>query len=181
MTVGLPGAGIGGLFYLLAAVVMPVRELALTARGRSSARRWGVVGRQFAHALGIAAGTWATGWLIVAGAARIAGGGTIGQTVAGGAPMRMIDLLRPAQGVATLATLAAVIAALALLGRLFARPATQHAPRVPAGKAAAPIAMERPTVRHASLTPRTTHSLTPSASHPAWRDRGARRTRGSGR
>lgn len=40
MTVGIPGTGIGGLFYLALAIAMPIRELLAVARGRSSAARW---------------------------------------------------------------------------------------------------------------------------------------------
>lgn len=62
MTVGLPGTGIGGLFYLLTAFLMPVRELWLTLRGRSSVKRWRVVVLQVVLAGGIIGGLWATTW-----------------------------------------------------------------------------------------------------------------------
>ena len=62
MTVGLPGAGIGGLFYLLTAFLMPVRELGLTLRGRSSVKRWRGVVLQVGLAAGIIGGLWVTAW-----------------------------------------------------------------------------------------------------------------------
>jgi uncharacterized membrane protein len=46
MLVGIPGAGIGGLFYLFAALLMPFIELVQTARGRSSKTRWHEVALQ---------------------------------------------------------------------------------------------------------------------------------------
>lgn len=52
---GLPGTGLGGLFYILLALAMPVVEVYRTARGRSSAGRWREVGTQFALACGIVA------------------------------------------------------------------------------------------------------------------------------
>ena len=62
MTVGLPGTGIGGLFYLVTALLMPVRELGLTLRGRSNGKRWRSVVLQVALAGGIIGGLWATAW-----------------------------------------------------------------------------------------------------------------------
>jgi len=51
VTAGLPGVGIGGLFYLISALLMPLFEAVRTIRGRSSRERWRVVGRQFAMAV----------------------------------------------------------------------------------------------------------------------------------
>ena len=62
MTVGLPGTGIGGLFYLVTAFLMPVHELGLTLRGRSNYKRWRSVVLQVALAGGIIGGLWATAW-----------------------------------------------------------------------------------------------------------------------
>jgi hypothetical protein len=53
VVVGFPGTGIGGLFYLLLAMVMPFCELYQLSRGRSSWRRWRAVAIEFAYALGI--------------------------------------------------------------------------------------------------------------------------------
>lgn len=52
---GLPGTGLGGLFYLLLAFWMPVAELPRTLRGQSSRARWRRIGTQFALACGIVA------------------------------------------------------------------------------------------------------------------------------
>ena len=64
MTVGLPGVGIGGIFYLASALLMPLRELGRALRRDSGERRWGVVIRQSAIAVGILAALWGTGWLL---------------------------------------------------------------------------------------------------------------------
>jgi hypothetical protein len=40
MFAGLPGTGIGGIFYLLLTIWMPFNELYLTLTGRSSVARW---------------------------------------------------------------------------------------------------------------------------------------------
>lgn len=48
MFAGLPGTGIGGIFYLLLTLWMPVNELYLTARGRSSAERWKFIAYRWA-------------------------------------------------------------------------------------------------------------------------------------
>lgn len=64
MSPGMPGAGIGGIFYLVSAVLMPFRELYLTARGRSSRARWLTVARQTGIALMIVGSIWVTGWLL---------------------------------------------------------------------------------------------------------------------
>ena len=64
MIAGLPGTGIGGLFYLLSALLMPFLELLATLRGRSSAERWRVVRDQTLIAGGIILGVSGTYWII---------------------------------------------------------------------------------------------------------------------
>ena len=56
MNVGLPGAGIGGLFYLLCALFMPIKEtfLAITKPGHRF--RYRLVATQLAIAVAIVAG-----------------------------------------------------------------------------------------------------------------------------
>ena len=55
MSAGLPGIGLGGLFFIASALLAPVWELVLMARGRSSSERWGRVWRQFGMALAMLA------------------------------------------------------------------------------------------------------------------------------
>ena len=61
MTVGLPGTGIGGVFYLLSALIMPIIEIVMTIRGKSSLARWMFVLRQLAMGVTILGGMWFLG------------------------------------------------------------------------------------------------------------------------
>jgi len=67
MIAGIPGTGIGGIYYILLALLMPVHEACLTVTGGSSWRRWGVVGMQVVHALGIMGAVYGMGWLLAQG------------------------------------------------------------------------------------------------------------------
>ncbi len=124
MTVGLPGTGIGGMFYLLSALAMPFREARRRARGegRRTPGGWRVVAGQVAIAGGIVAGLWATGWFLgaVLAAARpvipLVGRGHAG------------NVLRIATFVLTFGTLAGVLAGVELL-RLWLVPRPASAPR----------------------------------------------------
>lgn len=60
MVVGLPGTGIGGLFYLFMAFWMPVHELKRVARGRSSLARWRFIAFNWVIVGGILGCLWAT-------------------------------------------------------------------------------------------------------------------------
>ena len=51
MSAGLPGLGLGGLFFVISALLAPLFELQRTARGQSSRAAWRQVGRQFAIAV----------------------------------------------------------------------------------------------------------------------------------
>lgn len=53
MFAGLPGFGVGTLFYVVLAIWMPIRELGHLARGASSWARWRLIGQQLYHAGGI--------------------------------------------------------------------------------------------------------------------------------
>jgi hypothetical protein len=64
MTAGLPGVGIGGLFYLISALLMPILEVVRTVRGRSSLARWRTVGRQFAMAVVMVGALTAVVWVL---------------------------------------------------------------------------------------------------------------------
>lgn len=64
MIAGLPGTGIGGIFYLMTVFLMPVREMGRVVRGRSSFRRWRLILVQMGLASGIMAGFWSMGWLL---------------------------------------------------------------------------------------------------------------------
>ena len=62
MTAGLPGTGIGGLFYLVCALLMPFVTLVRAVRGRPVAP--GEAFRQAGTALGILVAMWTTGLLL---------------------------------------------------------------------------------------------------------------------
>lgn len=64
MNPGLPGAGLGALFYIILALLMPLNELRLSLRGRSGRRRWLAAMRQWAIAAGIVL-TQVLGFLLV--------------------------------------------------------------------------------------------------------------------
>lgn len=51
MSAGLPGLGLGGLFFIISALLAPFVELARTLRGRSNPDAWRAVWRQFAIAV----------------------------------------------------------------------------------------------------------------------------------
>jgi hypothetical protein len=50
VSAGLPGLGLGGLFFIFSALLAPFRQLLRTFRGRSRAGDWAMIGRQFAQA-----------------------------------------------------------------------------------------------------------------------------------
>jgi hypothetical protein len=63
MNPGLPGTGIGGLFYILSALWMPVCEL-WRLRQRDAPRRWPLVAKQFGIAIGIIAAMTGVFWAL---------------------------------------------------------------------------------------------------------------------
>ena len=105
MTAGIPGAGIGGLFYLINALLLPLRGLWRRARGEVVP--WSALLRQAALAAGIVAGIWLAGWLLglwLGPALGAAADPTLGTTAA-----RTARLLGAATLVASCGTLAAVL------------------------------------------------------------------------
>jgi hypothetical protein len=55
MSAGLPGLGLGGLFFIFSALLAPFPELWRTLRGRSDLASWRAIGRQLAQALAMIA------------------------------------------------------------------------------------------------------------------------------
>jgi hypothetical protein len=105
MNAGLPGTGIGGLFYLLSALWAPVDALGRMARGRGDEVRWGLVLRQTTIALSIIGALWATGW----------GFGYLLSERSGGI-VPGIARLAPATPVENVIVMAAVLGTLGILG-----------------------------------------------------------------
>jgi fucose permease len=64
MTAGIPGSGIGGLFYLVCAFLMPFHELVSVCTGKSNHTSRRKVVRQVINAAGVLCGVWLTGWFI---------------------------------------------------------------------------------------------------------------------
>jgi hypothetical protein len=64
MTPGISGVGLGGLFFIISALLAPIFELIQTIRGRSSLARWQLVVRQAAMAASIVFATTAALWLL---------------------------------------------------------------------------------------------------------------------
>ena len=62
MTAGVPGTGLGGLFYIVAGLLLPVRGTIRSVRRKIVA--WDEVARLVGLALGVSVGIWATGWLL---------------------------------------------------------------------------------------------------------------------
>jgi hypothetical protein len=131
MTAGVPGTGIGGLFYVLLVAVMPLRELVVFLRGRSSAARLRAMLGQIALTAGILAALSFEAWLLVPLFLPRAG-----ETASSSRSAAVAQAAR-ASSVAAFATLAFVLFSLTLL-RLFvrrtpreARTCRHHAPPPP--------------------------------------------------
>ncbi len=120
MAVGIPGAGIGGLFYLLCALAMPVREAWRIARGRSTAERRREAARQGTIALGILGSLWLTAW-VVGRILLVLLGGAGGAVAAGMAEEselpRILSVPALLTGLGTLGMILLIVQVLRLLSR----------------------------------------------------------------
>jgi hypothetical protein len=63
MNPGLPGTGIGGLFYILSALWMPICEMRRRWKGDAT-RPWPFVARQFTIAIGVVAAMTGVFWAL---------------------------------------------------------------------------------------------------------------------
>jgi tetratricopeptide (TPR) repeat protein len=133
MTPGIPGTGIGGLFYMLSAAALPLREGYRRVWKGVATARWRVIALQQLLAAGILGGMWTTGWLlgVLFGTARI-------HMVAGAATVSH-NMWRTATFALSLATLTAVVCTVELMG-LWARKRARQAARLEAGTQPTPIA-----------------------------------------
>lgn len=64
MTVGLPGTGIGGIFYLLLAIYMPIRQFFRILQRQTSRMQWYFVTLQLGFVFGILAMLWSEVWVL---------------------------------------------------------------------------------------------------------------------
>lgn len=89
MSAGIPGLGLGGLFFILSALVAPLVELVRTSRGQSSPAAWRQVGRQLAIAVTmiVAVDVSLRGAYLLASAVGLGGPGPGGVTVLPLAPL----------------------------------------------------------------------------------------------
>ena len=114
MTAGLPGVGIGGIFYLASAIMMPVRSLVATVSGRAHEARWRVALQQAGIAAGILVALWATGlalgWIIATVFPHALIGGA-----AGAVPGHVRNVVRTSALLISFGTLAAVLLFVQLL------------------------------------------------------------------
>ncbi len=138
MNAGLPGTGIGGIFYLASALAMPLREAYRRVRGRAAGNRR-VVAVQLATAGGILGAMWVTGRLLglaLAAARPIARLGT---------SLPPSNVLLIASVTLALGTLVGVLVGVELL-RLLVHPGTRSPLRgkaMPAGRADPHVGQER--------------------------------------
>jgi len=131
MSVGMPGTGIGGMFYLLSALATPLSEASRRMRrgaAEADAGGWRPVAGQTALAGGILAGMWATGWLL---GVALHAAHSVGRLLAGPPPS---NALRTAALLLSFGTLATVLLGVELLRLWFHRRPDERA------RAAEPIA-----------------------------------------
>ena len=109
---GLPGTGLGGIFYALLIVWMAVREAWLSSRGVSERGRWTRIARLGAILAGIVAALWLEGWVLL----RLFGFGLLGDVAATsrGRSLAAVEAIVPALALAPLVVLTALIAAVQL-------------------------------------------------------------------
>ena len=125
MTPGVPGAGIGGLFYLASTLLLPFRSLARRLRGQPDS----LTARQAMYTLAIAGGVIAalvaTGWvlalLVPAEVLRVAS--------AGSGSVRARTVLPVATFATAVGTLLTVLAAVEIARYAQARRQTRDTPR----------------------------------------------------
>jgi hypothetical protein len=108
MTAGLPGVGIGGIFYLASAIMMPMRSLYAVLTGRAHEARWRVAVQQATIAGGILVALWMTGlalgWLITTLFPH-----AVIVSVPGASPTHVRNVVRTTALLLSLGTLAAVL------------------------------------------------------------------------
>jgi hypothetical protein len=140
MNPGMPGTGIGGLFYIAGALWAPVDAMFLCATGRRTEVRWRLVARQSSIALGILAALWLAGWglgyLLTSGAAVFVG--MIGPGTLGADTVRFI---RWAAILGSTGLLCMVLLSVQLLRITVRRPAP---PRLPPALPTQPVYGARP-------------------------------------
>ena len=115
MNAGVPGTGLGGLFYIVSALLMPFHRL--RRGGGHSGRTWRRALAQAGIGLGILAALAATGWVL---GLAIASDGAL--TAAGGQTRAAaIPMLRWVAVLGTVGLLAILLLVVEVLGAVFVR------------------------------------------------------------
>ena len=129
MTAGLPGVGIGGIFYLVSALLMPVSSLVAVFRGRAHEARWATALRQAALAAAILGALWLTGWALGWLVAHVIPEATRAVARGGRSPDEVRSVIRTSALALSLGTLAVVLALVQLLRVVLpARPTERNRP-----------------------------------------------------
>ena len=125
MTPGVPGAGIGGLFYLASTLLLPFRSLARRLRGQPDS----LTARQAMYTLAIAGGVIAalvaTGWVL----ALLVPDEVLRVASAGSGSVRARTVLPVATFATAVGTLLTVLAAVEIARYAHARRQTRDTPR----------------------------------------------------
>lgn len=115
MTAGLPGVGIGGIFYLASAIAMPFRSLYAVLAGRAHEARWRVAIVQAGIAAGILGALWLTGLALGWVVTTLLPHAAVAITAPGAAPAHVRNVVRTGALLLSLGTLAAVLTFVQLL------------------------------------------------------------------
>jgi hypothetical protein len=126
MSVGLPGSGIGGVFYLLSAMWMPMHSAQRSVRGKQP--QWRVMARQTLLATLIIGALWGTGFVIDLVLTGTTASGSLRAAVGKGDDNNLPAIFRAVSFALTFGTLAFVLAAVQVLRLVVPRARAAMAP-----------------------------------------------------
>ena len=127
---GLPGTGLGGVFYVMLVAWMALRECWLAARGSRIKERWFLIARVGAMAGAIIAALWGEGlilhqFLTTRNVSLVSQDQFLTTSSSAAGPAAgadaTVDALAPVVGLTTLIILAALLISVRLANRLFSR------------------------------------------------------------
>ena len=115
--IGLPGTGLGGIFYVLLVAWMAIREAWLSLRAASHSSRWKKIASLTSLAAAILAALWVEGWIL---SQFLTANPSIGQSVQAALrkQMAMVSLM-PVLSAAPFVVLAALFVAVHILKQFF--------------------------------------------------------------
>ena len=126
MSVGLPGSGIGGVFYLLSAMWMPVHSAQRSVRGKRA--HWRMMARQTLLATLIIGALWGTGYVIDLTLTAAATSDSLRAAVGKDAGADLPSIFRAASFIMTFGTLAFVLLTVQVLRLVVPRRVAVQAP-----------------------------------------------------